>query len=422
MELINLNAESSAKAPGESSPINQNNLTFGVEFEFALATRNRVTTDPDPDPSDPRPLQEYSGRIHNWDDVELQDHIANVLSNAGLPARVLIGAGKNYDNKWTVGYDTSVQGPDVPVEVAHYASSHGYKWFPAEIGSPPYIYSPTSLEAIKHFCATLTSNFRCNVNASTGLHVHVGSGDAGFDIDTIRNLMIFLWTFEGQLDQLHPNRLADTMHSTCYYQSPRRESLLANRLYTSPAPHSTEALLNEDPILTHLYEEWRKKIKRKISIREGLLEIAKCESVDEIVRLTADEYGEHMAVNLRFLMSGSATSKRTIEFRQHEGCLDDEVVTNWVKVCVGLVVFAQDVDSDALLEFCLDHARIEDNGGEVFDVTELLKVIGLGEQADFYEGEFVKAPGRSPKGRMERPTPYIGEEERMKRGYGNVIR
>jgi hypothetical protein len=39
-------------------------------------------------------------------------------------------------------------------------------------------------------------------------------------------------------------------------------------------------------------------------------------------------------------------TKKTIEFRQYEGSIDPDAVTNWVRFCVGLVKFADSTDPE----------------------------------------------------------------------------
>lgn len=115
---------------------------------------------------------------------------------------------------------------------------------------------------------------------------------------------------------------------------------------------------------------------------------ARAEEISKLVDLTsrgkAYHVGTRMAYDLDNLiqrLDSNYKAKMTIEFRQHEGTLDSERVAHWVNVCVGLVEFADTVDSDLLESFL--HRHIDDN--EEYNVIDLLRAIAQPAAADFYE-------------------------------------
>jgi hypothetical protein len=78
--------------------------------------------------------------------------------------------------------------------------------------------------------------------------------------------------------------------------------------------------------------------------------------------------------------------KRTIEFRQHEGTLDNDRVAAWVMTVSGLLEFAQRIDDAALMEMLTQHMSQEERGNEGnYGVIQLFRDIGLEQSAAFYQ-------------------------------------
>jgi hypothetical protein len=80
--------------------------------------------------------------------------------------------------KWAITTDASVSGPE----------DEEYTYASFEIVSPAFHYCPESIQAVEDFLAVLTSTYCINVNSSTGLHVHVGTGKADDDFRTVQKL------------------------------------------------------------------------------------------------------------------------------------------------------------------------------------------------------------------------------------------
>ena len=76
----------------------------------------------------------------------------------------------------------------------------------------------------------------------------------------------------------------------------------------------------------------------------------------------------------------AGTRRSRLFFRKHEATFDFVRVENWVKVCMGLLSFAERADIDALKLYLLAH--VED---KQYTLIDLLKFIDLDEQADYYE-------------------------------------
>ncbi|RDW69587.1 hypothetical protein BP6252_08607 [Coleophoma cylindrospora] len=183
--------------------------TFGVEFEFALATLEPGKEDPHP--NDPRQVygltpQKRSRTAYLDDDgnydwsalLTVEKHIVGTLKRAGILVQgesELGGDTSEVSTSWVVSTDYTVDGPkDQP----------NYVWYPMEIQSPAFHFTEAAIQNVKLVCTILAETYRINVNESCGLHVHVGNMTYGFPLKQLKCLMATIWTFEPQLDSLHP--------------------------------------------------------------------------------------------------------------------------------------------------------------------------------------------------------------------------
>jgi hypothetical protein len=357
-------------------------LSFGVEFEFNFA-RLRREDQADPHP-EPRPVKFFK---HPWDLIEIK----NALESAGLPTRFADDQAPEElwsQGYWVVGRDHSIHPPD-----------EFYDWASIEVQSPPYLFTPNSLNAIKLACSVLTSNFRTNINQSCGLHVHIGNSNKGFAFQTVKNLMAFLWCFEPQLSSLHPA----SRDNGAYTRGLRKSSYLARTYF------------------------WAHK--REIPLMRALTDICKMSHINDLYRqlhvtvIDQDslETQRMMAYNLHNLARPyESPIKRTVEFRQHEGTLDSARVIAWIATVAGLVDFATAADIGRLEDLLTAQAELQDSGGLSYSVTELFRAIGLTESATYYEQHLAQPTDASNAASYFAPAepfmPLAGTELRPERG------
>jgi hypothetical protein len=76
----------------------------------------------------------------------------------------------------------------------------------------------------------MSNQSRVNLDPSCGLHVHVENKTRGLDFATTRNLLSTLFTFEAQIEEIHP---LYRRNNTAYYPNLRRESNLKNIVHFS---------------------------------------------------------------------------------------------------------------------------------------------------------------------------------------------
>ena len=353
-------------------------LTFGVEFEFCLATLPGDAFDPEPYDErqvynisdtdavntgiqslniiDPILRHHYTERLQN--DI-VQKHIAETLISAGFSAitdedvrrkyneAILGGPDPEHYKSWNVTTDSSIRvpGEDGTPGIAE------YEWCKVEVISPVMIFTPQAVRQVQKVCKLISRKYRTLTNEWCGLHVHVGQGSKGLPDYAIKNLAAMIWTFEDRLDLLHP------LH--------RSNDAACNSLYNS-APLASELDFETDqPLL----------------LTEQIDRIFECQTGDHVISLVNDEcpsYGS--AYNFWNLLSQhSRSSKRTIEFRQHEGTLDSKRVENWIKVCVRLVEVALHTEQHSMGRFLRSVVDEED-----FTVVNMLISIDLPRQAEFY--------------------------------------
>jgi hypothetical protein len=323
-------------------------LTFGVEFEFGLATI--LEDDGDPDDGDPR-----AGRgidVDNKPDElwsRSRNHIVNTLRQAGIPAEASL---HNYTSKawkpdnikaWGVKEDDTIR-----------CTGTGYRYLATEVVSPPFYFSIEAIQEVKYVCTLLSNNYRLVCNNTCALHVHVGNGRKGFNYETAQKLMATYFTFEPQIEQIHPPHRVDNYHCPKLRKSTLMTTKVINKLRT---------------------------------VRQGLARIFKGQeaTIEELHKDTTPEvkgsYGEtrRSAVTIGELLS--LDEKKTVEFRQHEMTLDPMRVDHWIRLCVGIIEFSDTIEKDLLEQF-LD--TLIDQPVEDLSLREVLESIGLPREADFY--------------------------------------
>lgn len=299
-------------------------LTFGLEFEFALAYIPEGHANPNP--SDTRVvdfvpitadvedatevLKSFYGANSNEIPTSTQvnkfaiyRHIKNTLRNARYAVNSKLDQSSTYE--WSVMDDSSIQPPE---------TSLGYEYVGVELVSPAYYFCPGSLMAIEDVLALMTSTYLMNVNITTGLHVHIGNGTQGFKFNTLRKLVSFLFAFTPQLNTLHPpDRQADNE----YINSLRENS----RFEVKRRP-------------TH---------KMRPTALDGVVKLLNSKDESQLFRYMESRLSSSkwMAYNLASLqrLAAGRSDRPTIEFRQHEGCVEATGVLHWLKTVQSIVDF-----------------------------------------------------------------------------------
>jgi hypothetical protein len=274
-------------------------LTYGVEIEYVLAHLKESREDPFPQDS-----RKVSGP--EFDSAKLiNDDIKTLLEAAGIPClneldrKTFKLSDQERMRCWTLKTDITV---DQELQSEEEWRNDPYLYYGLEIASPPYYYEEDTLGVVCRVVQVLRQNFRVKCNRTTGLHVHVGNGLHGFQPHVLRNILGIAWTYERQWQ---------LMHSFERTQSPHACPLSSSRLRSILPPASTRL-------------EFLNRILRYTDIK------AMCRDLQGL--------DSRLGFSLRNLEPPfRGETKRTFEFRHHEGTLDPTAITHWVRVCVKLV-------------------------------------------------------------------------------------
>jgi hypothetical protein len=299
-------------------------LTFGLEFEFALAYVPEGSTNPSPSDTrvvgfmpitaDVEDATKALKLIYGTGSDEIPDptqvtkfaiyrHIKNTLRNAGYAVNSKLEQSSSYE--WFVMGDSSIEPPE---------TSSGYGYVGVELVSPAYYFGRDSLMAVEDVLALMTSTYLMNVNITTGLHVHMGDGKRGFTFNTLKKLVSFLFAFTPQLNTLHP---PDRQAANEYIGSMRENS----RFEAKRRP-------------TH---------KSRPTALHGIVKCLNSKNKTELFRHMENyrSTSKWMAYNLASLqrLAARRTDRPTIEFRQHEGCIEAVGVLSWLKTVHSIIDF-----------------------------------------------------------------------------------
>lgn len=320
------------------------NLTFGVEIECIVSFDPKIYKDGLSQADgilwekEKQPATKYS-RDSGLRTL-LRHHITKVLSKEGFPAYAVTSTGG--DQKWTVTNDTSIITNDHPGE-------KGFLECDVEIKSPAMRLRPKALRWVDDVLCLLTSQFNMYVNASCGLHVHIGNQRAGFPLQTLKTLSMLTAMFEHQLNSFHPSDRLSSLH----------------------AKGPSKAFKGQNP--------W-----------DTVQAIQNCATRKQLLLLYANEEGldRNFAYNIPSMAAGL---RKTIEFRQHEGTLDTMKIINWVQVAGGLVNAMHEISGFELARLISDNAFVPR-----YTAIDLLYRLKMENLVPYYEGRLHTHPRPEP--------------------------
>jgi hypothetical protein len=220
-----------------------------------------------------------------------------------------------------------------------------YNWYQIEIKTPAYYFAEKAVDTVKKVCEVLSCAYRINCNQSCGIHVHVGNAKKGFSFETLRNLYATLWTFEPQIQTIHPEH---RLKGNRYCKNLRETSMMSSKTY-QPGRSKTARVLEHLLYNTHTMQQLA---NREVGVIGGRSAYA----MDNIQHEPSDEM------------------KNAIEFRQYRATLNPEESANWARFCVGMLEVADSADGGRLGNFLDRH--IEDTPKE-FTLGEVLVSLGM---------------------------------------------
>jgi hypothetical protein len=334
-------------------------------------------------------------------------HVALPLLPPNTDFQSLVYDGKRTTfSQWHVCEDTSIMGVDQKTLLAELGDridavgnwdSHGLELVSRILEPSPAAFQEiaTYLSALR---GTSASRHGALISNHTGMHVQVGlppSPDArpgqalpSFDLATIQHLSYLLVMYEAEFSSLHPvsrregpdvaSNLDDfygDMESRMTYDDVWDEELDGPRDEEAEAtpPPAEEA---EEPYYGLSFSRAREMI-----FAPGM-------TMAKLVKMMCGSTRTHI-VNFQYLLRDEHLA-RTIEFRQHAGCLRDDDVRHWVELLVKLVTKAYTMSQTVGVVVGGDegwngegYPNLEDkrNGG---GVEELMAVLEVDEEARGY--------------------------------------
>lgn len=339
--------------------------------------------------------------------------VALPLLPAGTDFQSLVYQGKRDTfSQWHVCEDTSIMGADKQTLVASLGDriddantwdSHGLELV-SRILEP----SAAAFAEISSYLSSLrgdaASRHGAFITDHCGMHVHIGlpppagaqDGDVlpSFDLSTIQHLSYLLVMYETEFSSLHPasrreggvsqmdvaSNLDDfyaDMESRLSYDDddwdPELEDDDAERSLLTPPP--TPPSDCPEPYYGLSFSRAREMI------------FAPDMTMAKIVKMMCGTT-KCRIVNFQYLLRDEHCA-RTIEFRQHAGCLDEDDVRHWVQLLLKLVnkayIMSQTVGADWKGEGYPNLEDKKDGGG----VPELLDVLGVDQPArDYWMARF----------------------------------
>ncbi|KAI9715843.1 MAG: hypothetical protein M1812_005663 [Candelaria pacifica] len=250
------------------------------------------------------------------DELELRGPIGN-----GVRAKVIEAEELEWDDKagtdyryWTVTRDHSIE-PDHPEWFDDYEAQ------PMELISPPYqVRLPYWEQDFKSLLSTAIDprqnpDLYCELNTSAHLHVHIGNGTSGegFPFHTVRNLAMLVIVFESEIDKMLADHMGFSTETT-WARSARKNPAFTGLSISAMA----------------------RKIQNE------------CHTISDIIEImdpclpgmeNDTDFRRYFKYNFWSLKS----SKKTIEFRQHQGSLSAIEIIHWVKFISSLVELANSI-------------------------------------------------------------------------------
>lgn len=291
-------------------------------------------------------------------------HVAKELLPEETDTQSLVYQGKRQDfAQWHISEDTSIMGVSKADLLAQLGDritnptewdSHSLELVSRVLPPTPDAFAETTqyLSALR---GTASSQHGALVTSHCGMHVHIGlpiPTDAvpgaelpTFDLPTIQHLAYIIIMYEAEISTLHhPSRREGSVASQTDVASncegiydeiaaakipPLDDDWIAEFLADPDAQVPPPSQCEEDTALADegLHLDF---VRTRIFSPDM--------TIHELSRLMCGNSKNHI-VNFTYLLR-AVTLPRTVEFRQHEACLDPEAVRWWVLFLTGLVRLA----------------------------------------------------------------------------------
>lgn len=334
--------------------------TFGIELEFIVFYQKQEYVDAC------YRAHSHSPSVADYEEV-LAQHMVDELRANNFPVN-----NPHVDNSdnWTVSSDSTVglERDEVPRHL------DGSEWYPVELKSPAYRYRMEALTEVQRALDLVKEKFEIFVNETCGFHVHVGNRNRGFTVETLKNLALLVTVFERQINQLHPRH----RNSNSWCDTPRLQF-------------------------------------QSLNLWEVVEAIEAMPDIENLVLLMCRnrQFGgasKYQAYNFTNLTRGNL---RTIEFRQHQGTMDNLAICAWISLTCRLVFVSHYAGPVGFIELVKEHADKSN-----FTIIDLLHNLDFEDLGRYYLMQYynTRSSHRTPKGLWVEPstgellTPSNGDE------------
>ncbi|KAL7627933.1 hypothetical protein AAE478_002128 [Parahypoxylon ruwenzoriense] len=286
----------------------------------------------------------------------------NVINSQVDPNAVILpGLDQKYFH-WSCVTDVSVSIDGVEPE--HYSFPDGttppdpgaiYKWFSAEVRSPPLDYDhPDTHSILQNACGSLRNFYRIHKPTShieSGLHVHFGQ-EAGWTLLHLKKLATLWILLEQSLETLHRQ---DRSTDNPFTLALRRASPIADALQHGDfSAIILSGLSTRDPVRSRLQNN---SMQRYVPLAESaayisdylqnfINEIWQYESITALARGLSGTRSGHVQWRVRGAGRSDPLAPQgltqTLEVRIMQGTLDANHIWSWISLVERMIVFSRD--------------------------------------------------------------------------------
>lgn len=233
-------------------------------------------------------------------------------------------------------------------------------YFGIEVVSPILTADTKDFDEAKKVADILRTQLRSSMNRICGLHVHIGNGSKGFDLDTLKNVIAIWWTFDREILRLHPKFRkslsgGEYCRSTCiatlgHYPSPGVLHDKLEEFYTAKTAFELNCMLGY----------------------RGRYAAYNFDNLSRFVSATDEDKAKRGGYS------------ETIEFRQHEATLHGDRAKYWAMFCVDLVERAMRTPTEEMKAFLVARMDMQKRG-KGMRFWELCEHLGLHAVAGEYK-------------------------------------
>ncbi|CAJ2509284.1 Uu.00g143100.m01.CDS01 [Anthostomella pinea] len=403
-------------------------LTFGVELEFIVFyfiedhhilphDLHETIHGPPVLVSRNLPIAEgWEGKEKELHGCWLRQKVADVIKSTGAKVQAECTHTDQY-NGWGVTKDCSLRLP-LHIEQEYLP----YEYAGIEIQSPALTANEESFKQVKRVVEAIRTSFRAATPPVCGLHVHVGVNRTTVSLRDLQRIACMTWAAEGLIDALHPgcrlgnrqclgsrhySNLARRMdaeqatlgHTRGQMRGPAHDEPCVERINSYKAkptilqynkPTGITADVDSTPSRSlaadcevRLTNPNKEILPGSRGIMDGCRQILRTtepEAVAELMALPLSR-GAYNFKNCSYESTEPAHGKRTVEFRQAAGSLDEDWVVLWARICLALcgsAVQATDEEFFQLLYDCV----LSDFSEERYNVFDFLYDIGMEDDVE----------------------------------------